>query len=100
MKINLTTKLKDITNKIRKNEEHYLAKYRDLGFDESSRTTPSEKSKNDFLEMSMTDNILKKRDVEINELVKSINDLSHIFKEMSNLVNEQGKIICLHQELS
>lgn len=85
-------KLKDITIKIRKNEENYLFKYKDLGFDESSRTTPSEKSKNDFLEMSMTDNILKKRDVEINDLVKSINDLSHIFKEMSNLVNEQGKI--------
>jgi syntaxin 16 len=93
MKMNLTGKMKDLTMKISRNEENYLVKYKDLGLDESSRMTHSEKSKNDFLEMSMSDNILKKRDVEINDLVRSINDLAHIFKEISNLVNEQGTIL-------
>jgi t-SNARE complex subunit (syntaxin) len=91
MKINLTGKFKELTMKISNNEENYIKKFQDLGLeDPSSRQTPSEKSKNDFLEMSMSDNILRDRDVKINDLVKSINDLAHIFKEMSNLVNEQG----------
>ena len=95
MKINLTGKLKELTIKISKNEENYMTKSKDLGLDDSSRTTPSsEKTKNDFLEMSMSDNILNQRDGQINELVKSINDLASIFKEMANLVHEQGKI-CL-----
>lgn len=93
MRINLANKLKELTSKIRKNEEIYMVKYKDLGLDDSNRIMSTEKSKTDFLEMSMTDNILNKRDVEINDLVRSINDLGHIFKEISNLVNEQGKII-------
>jgi len=43
--------------------------------------------------MSSDNNVLRKRDLEINNLVSSINDLSHIFKEMANLVNEQGTIL-------
>jgi len=94
MHINLTTKLKQISLKVRRNEEDYLGKFKELGLEDSHRMTPSDKSsKNDFLEMSMTDNILQKRDVEINNLVTSINDLAHIFKELGNLVEEQGTIL-------
>lgn len=92
MRLNLTGKLKDLTMKISKNEESYLKKFQDLGLDDpSARQPPSEKSKNtDFLEMSMSDNILREREGRINDLVKSINDLAGIFKEMQNIVNEQG----------
>ena len=92
MRINLTNKLKDLSIKIKRNEENYISKHKDLGLEDSNSNpiVNTEKSKTDFLEMSMTDNILNKRDVEINDLVSSINDLAHIFKEISNLVNEQG----------
>ena len=33
------------------------------------------------------------RDEEINKLVESINDLSHIFKQLNDIVVEQGTIL-------
>jgi len=91
----MTIKLKEITMKIKKNEDEFLVKNKEFGFDDSNRMASEKSSKQnaDFLEMSMSDGILQKRDVEINNLVSSINDLSHIFKEMANLVNEQGTIL-------
>ena len=97
IKINLATKLQEITRKIRTNEENYMTKFRELGHEESTREPSPEtyaKKPHDFLELSMAeDNILRQRDLEINGLVHSINELAIIFKEMSILVNEQGTIL-------
>ena len=97
IKINLACKLQEITRKIRNNEEDFMLKFKELGHEETTReSSPDYKSSkaNDFLELSLNDEkVLRQRDLEINSLVKSITELSVVFKEISILVNEQGTIL-------
>jgi len=95
IKINLAGRLQDISRKIRNNEEEFMQKFKELGQEETTREPSPENKfgKGDFLEMSMNDNVLHQRDQEITHLVKSIGELSVVFKEMSILVNEQGTIL-------
>jgi len=96
IKINLAGKLQEISRKIRSNEEDFMQKFKELGHEEQTRE-PSPDAKyshpTDFLELSLNDNVIQQRDQEINHLVKSIGELSVVFKEMSILVNEQGTIL-------
>jgi len=98
IKINLAGKLQEISKKIRSNEEDYMVKFKELGQEETTREPSRDyhqhsKQPHDFLELSLNDNVLQQRDQEINHLVKSIGELSVVFKEMSVLVNEQGTIL-------
>jgi len=95
IKINLAGKLQEISRKIRNNEEDYMTNFRELGQEDVTREpSPENKySKGDFLEVSYNDIVLHQRDQEISHLVKSIGELSVVFKEMSILVNEQGTIL-------
>lgn len=101
----LVSKLQHITRRLRVNEEEYLIKFKEFcGIDEKSysysqhiisslnpsRSTEGDNGVSNFLELSGNNDILKKRDEEINCLVTSINELSSIFKDLSFLVYEQG----------
>lgn len=102
MKINLATKLKEFTRKFRLNEEQYMFKYKELvgnsdpieiaSIDSESPINEGS-GKNGFLANTYADSILQKRDEEITTLVKSINELAVIFKDMQSLVLEQGTIL-------
>ncbi len=106
MKFYLVGGLKEITNKLRNNEEEYMKKYMELvpsaskfgnntfnpNLNSSMASTASKSEKSGgFLETDSTSEILRKRDVEINNLVSSITELAGIFKDLQSLVFEQGK---------
>jgi hypothetical protein len=55
-----------------------------------SHTAANSVDGQNFLEMASNTDLLKRRDAEITNLVSSINELSHIFKDLSFLVFEQG----------
>ena len=102
MKNNLVLKLSEFTRKLKINEEEYIKKYRELvgddikysGSDYNNLDSNSNLNKNgQFLNFENSNDILKKRDNEINNLLSSINELATIFKDFQTLVLEQGTIL-------
>ena len=94
MKINLVTKIREFARSFKINEETYVIKYKELVGDITPRSDKKDVIKEDFLQTTedFNNSILKKRDEEINTLVKSISELAGIFKDMQTLVIEQGLI--------
>jgi len=104
MKIYLVGILKEITNRLRVNEEEYMKKYVELvgspntnkygnnafNFNSSSNTGSSTSHKVGGVLENAENDLLRKRDVEINNLVNSITELAGIFKDLQSLVFEQG----------
>jgi len=108
MRLFLVSKLGEYTKNLRTNEENYVAKYQELGGDMGKFTNSTASLKNQFstrnetnmsndpqlfLQLDNSNDILKKRDGEINNLLNSINELSTIFKDLQSLVFEQGTIL-------
>ena len=107
MRLYLASKLQEYTKNLRNNEESYIKKYQELGGDMtkfsgtnfskyqnlSSKNNNMESDPYFFLQIESTNDVLKKRDNEINNLVNSINELSTIFKDLQCLVFEQGTIL-------
>jgi syntaxin 16 len=101
MRQNLINKLTDFTNKLKKNEEEYLRKFKELvGEDNSNSKTVStnfdDLKKGNTLQQEVyinKENSLRSRDQEINNLLNSINELASIFKDFQTLVVEQGTIL-------
>ena len=105
IKIFLTTKIQNFSNEFRQNQQQYLKYLKDMGI-----IIYSNEDKNNKLESLLNDNDdekknflytkdddvniqIKKRDEDIDILVKSINELSGIFKDLQNIVQEQGTIL-------
>ena len=105
IKIFLTTKIQNFSNEFRQNQQQYLKYLKDMGIIIYSNEDKNNKSesllngnddeKKNFLYTKDDDvNIhIKKRDEDIDTLVKSINELSGIFKDLQNIVQEQGTIL-------
>lgn len=105
IKIFLTTKIQNFSNEFRQNQQQYLKYLKDMGiiiYSNEDKNNKSESLLNDnddekknFLYTKDDDvNIqIKKRDEDIDILVKSINELSGIFKDLQNIVQEQGTIL-------
>jgi len=99
MKQLLFSRLNEITKKYKINQEIYTKKYKELVGEDLNNNNDSNIYENNnnqntnFFKMSDENNILKKRDNELNILLNSINDLAEIFKDMQNLVMEQGTIL-------
>ena len=105
IKIFLTTKIQNFSNEFRQNQQQYLKYLKDMGiiiYSNEDKNNKSESLLNDnddekknFL-YTKDDNVniqIKKRDEDIDILVKSINELSGIFKDLQNIVQEQGTIL-------
>ena len=99
MKQNLITKLNDFTKKFKLNQELYNNKFQDFVIDEEmanksfSIRKNEEKNSNDFLSTQENNDQLRRRDEDLTNLLKSVNDLAQIFKDMQTLVMEQGTIL-------
>ena len=105
IKIFLTIKIQNFSNEFRQNQQQYLKYLKDMGiiiYSNEDKNNKSESLLNDnddekknFLYTKDDDvNIqIKKRDEDIDILVKSINELSGIFKDLQNIVQEQGTIL-------
>ena len=99
MKQNIITKLNDFTKKFKLNQELYNNKFQDFVIDEEmanksfSIRKNEEKNSNDFLSTLENNDQLRRRDEDLTNLLKSVNDLAQIFKDMQTLVMEQGTIL-------
>ena len=99
MKQNIITKLNDFTKKFKLNQELYNNKFQDFVIDEEmanksfSIRKNEEKNSNDFLSTQENNDQLQRRDEDLTNLLKSVNELAQIFKDMQTLVMEQGTIL-------
>ena len=112
VKMSLMQKIQNFSLEFRKNEQQFLKNLKELGGDKeflisnnnninnndesfSSLDDEKDNSSKDFL-YSQEDDFkfqIKKRDEDINILANSINQLSEIFKDLQNIVQEQGTIL-------
>ena len=96
-------KITEFTKKFKVNQEIYSKKYKELvGEDDPTFqiNTSSKKDNNEanntfdnFLMTQDNNSILMRRDTQLSELLNSVTDLAEIFKDMQNLVMEQGSIL-------
>ena len=100
MKQNIITKLNEFTKKFKLNQELYNNKFQDFVIDEemanksfSIKKNDEVKNSNDFLSTQENNDQLRRRDEDLNNLLKSVNELAQIFKDMQTLVMEQGTIL-------
>lgn len=103
MKTNLAIKIQEFTRLFRNNEEKFMKNYQELVGDKTHYDLDESETKVDlysktkgkqdnFLLMDEdTDSkVLRKRDEEITTLLKSINELASIYKDMQTMVVQQG----------
>ena len=100
----LVSKIQNFTNEFRKNEQQYLQYLKEMGCltagsndinTNESINNNIDNEKQNFL-YTQEDDInsqIKKRDEDITILSKSIEELSGIFKDLQNVVQEQGTIL-------
>ena len=104
IKMYLVSKIQNFTNEFRKNEQQYLQYLKEMGCltagsndinTNESINNNIDNEKQNFL-YTQEDDInsqIKKRDEDITILSKSIEELSGIFKDLQNVVQEQGTIL-------
>ena len=111
VKMCLIQKIQSFSGEFRKNEQQFLKNLKELGGDKeflisnnninnndesfSSLDDEKDNASKDFLYTQEDDFKfqIKKRDEDINILANSINQLSEIFKDLQNVVQEQGTIL-------
>ena len=99
IKQSILTKLNQFTKKFKMNQELDANKFQDFVSDEdlanvSMRNKDSDlKGSNDFLATQENNTQLRRRDNELNNLLDSVNELAELYKEMQNLVMQQGTIL-------
>jgi len=97
----LAGKLQELTKNLRRMEKDYFEKRRKNSLDEDILPFRDKDNLGDIeylntpenLELQAIEEATMSRDVEIQNLVKGINDLAVIFKELSVLVIDQGNIL-------
>lgn len=92
MKIHLITNMQELTKEVKKNESQYLSKFKEFIGDEVNY------SQNNYTQSNQLGLIdipaeLKERDIEINSLVNSIEELGNLMKDFQMLVIQQGSIL-------
>ena len=115
VKMYLVSKIQNFSNEFRKNEQQFLKYLKEMGgdqeylendnnnennnlndsFDSSGSDDEKENLNKNFL-LTHDDDFelqIRKRDEDINILANSINELSGIFKDLQNVVQEQGTIL-------
>ncbi len=102
MKQSILKKLTEFAKKFKLNQEIYKKKYKDFSGEDdptyqiNSSGEDSNNPNNTFDNFLMTtDNslALRKKDSQLNSLLTNVNDLAQLFKDMQNLVTEQGSIL-------
>lgn len=88
-----------MTQTFKQNEKHHYIKVKDIHGDEDTAKNKKQKELDDKYFQTELQSMQEKglsaryKDDEIQNLVKSINDLASIFKDLSVLVIEQGTVL-------
>ncbi|CAF3985426.1 unnamed protein product [Rotaria sp. Silwood2] len=85
--------LQDLTIKFRKCQSTYLHILEDDAIDQAKIPTPELTSEDQLQLTSQNVQFLEKRDKEIREVLKSIEDVNDIFRDVAALVSTQGTIL-------
>ena len=95
----LASQIQELTKNLRHMEKDYYENRMKNNLDEDIIPIKTKETSIDYLndsassEIQIIEEVAKSRDVEIQNLVKGINDLAVIFKELSVLVIDQGNIL-------
>ena len=97
----LYNKFSEYTKKFKLNQEIHKKKYKELIGEEdptyqinnSPKTDDTNNTMDNFLMTTENNLKLVKRDNELDNLLSSVYDLAELFKDMQNLVMEQGSIL-------
>ena len=100
---NLLNRLAEISREMQINEEKYLQKYQELNGYEQSFFTINNSNNLDSIETFQSHafnsnnkkkiDINKERNIEIDQMVNTVNELKNIFQDVSNMVISQGTIL-------
>ena len=98
LKRSLGWEIREVTRTLRHQQKEYFNKIKTYESESGNKEiqlteTQREKMKDLEDESQIYEEIDKQRDQEINKLVASINGLTMIYKEMANLVMQQGTLI-------
>ena len=93
IKLYLTSKFNNFARHFKYNQELYIRKYKELGGEDLDKIYKNQQNNDNYLlKMEKIDN-LKSRDSDLNQLLESMNNLTSTFKDLKNLVVEQGTIL-------
>ena len=94
MKLYLITQFSEFTRHFKYNQEIYIRKYNELGGGEDLDKRDNNEIQNEnYLLKTEKVNQLKRRDTELGELLNSMNNLTSTFRDLKNLVMEQGTVL-------
>jgi len=94
IKLYLMTQFSEFTRHFKYNQEIYIRKYNELGGGEDlDRKDNNEIQNENYLLKTEKVNHLKRRDTELGELLNSMNNLTSTFRDLKNLVMEQGTVL-------
>ena len=94
MKLYLITQFSEFTRHFKYNQEIYIRKYNELGGGEDLDKKDNNEIQNEnYLLKTEKFNQLKRRDTELGELLNSMNNLTSTFRDLKNLVMEQGTVL-------
>ena len=94
MKLYLITQFSEFTRHFKYNQEIYIRKYNELGGGEDlDKKDINEIQNENYLLKTEKVNHLKRRDTELGELLNSMNNLTSTFRDLKNLVMEQGTVL-------
>ena len=93
MKLYLITQFSEFTRHFKYNQEIYIRKYNELGGEDLEKNDNNEIQNENYLLKTEKVNQLKRRDTELGELLNSMNNLTSTFRDLKNLVMEQGTVL-------
>jgi syntaxin 16 len=94
MKLYLMTQFSEFTRHFKYNQEIYIRKYKELGGGEDLDKKDNNEIQNEnYLLKTEKVNRLKRRDTQLGDLLNSMNNLTSTFRDLKNLVMEQGTVL-------
>ena len=94
IKLYLKTQFSEFTRSFKYNQEIYIKKFKELGGEDYEKNIEigNDKNENYLLKTEQMEH-LQRRDSNLNQLLKSMNNLASTFRDLKNLVVEQGTIL-------
>ena len=93
MKLYLTSQFSEFTRRFKYNQEIYIKKFKELGGEDYEKNEEIKNNNDNYLLKTEKMEHLQRRDSNLNQLLNSMNNLASTFRDLKNLVVEQGTIL-------